>query len=122
MLLDFSQGSAGQLVHPHETAWDFERGKCRLAAGFKNLRIEVAAAYNVGHWDLSSHLVWNTGNSSLGYFLLLQKELFDLPRINVEAAADNYIASPSLERVVAVFRTLAEIPGPKIAINERRSR
>ena len=51
-----------------------------------------------------------------------RQELLDLAGIDVEAAGDDEIAAPALQRVVSVGGSFADVAGSEVAIDERRSR
>ena len=53
---------------------------------------------------------------------MLGQKLFDLARVDVEAAGDDEVALAAAKRVISIRRDRSEIAGAEPAIVERRAR
>src|SRR5581483_2531605 len=69
---------------------------------------------------VSPDLVIHSDDRRLGNPLLFEEQLFDLARIDVEAGADDQIALPPEQRVVAVSRNHSHVAGADVAIRGER--
>src|ERR1039457_6451432 len=118
MLLHLAESIAGYPVHPHKGPRQFEGGQVSTAARFQRGWIEVAAGHDPGHGDLTFESVRYPRHGGFGHLRLFHEELFEFPRIDVEASADDEIAAPPAQRVVAVGRKDGEIPGAEPAVSK----
>ena len=83
------------------------------------VRIEGFFADDVGDGNFAADLVRHADDGGFGDFFLLEKKLFDLAGIDIEATGDDQVAAPALERVVLVGGSFADVAGAKVAIDER---
>ena len=60
------------------------------------VRVEGFFADDVGDRHFAADLVRHAGDGGFGDFFLLEKKLFDLARIDIEAAGDDQVAAPAL--------------------------
>ena len=77
---------------------------------------------HIGHGDFAAHAIGLGRHRRFGDLRLFHEELFDLARIDVEAARDNQVAAAAAQGVVAVGRSLRDVAGLEPAIDERGAR
>src|SRR5579864_113665 len=118
MLLDFSEGVAREFVNDDEGAGNLEGCQFCAAAGREFGRIEGPRGDDVSDGDFTANAIGRRSDGGLGDALLLFEELFDLARIDVEAAGDDEIALTAAQRVVAVGGADREIAGAEVAVAE----
>jgi hypothetical protein len=117
MFLHFPERGARERVYGDESAWNFERGELRSADGFERYRF--ALADNICNRHFAAHAVRHPDHRCLRHTGLLEQELLDLTRVNIESAGNDEVATAALQRVVAVGRAGADVAGLEPAIDER---
>src|ERR1035437_9409582 len=122
MLLHFAERGARQRLDANEPARNLERRKLRATSPLELLGVERLVGRNVGDGHLAANVVLHTDDRGFAHTRILEQQLFDLARIDVESAADDEITAPAAQRVVAVMRAHAEIAGAKPAVVKRRCR
>src|SRR5215471_16625173 len=100
MLLDLAECRTGERVDAHESARNLERRQLRATGLLELGRAQRIVGNDVGDGNLSSYVVGHTNDGRLANPRVLQQQLFDLARIDVEAAADDEISAAAAERVV----------------------
>ena len=79
--------------------------------GFERRCIAISAArHDVRHGYFAATMIRLAGNRCFRDLGLLHQELFDLARINIEAAGDDEVAAAAAQRVIAVWRSLGNDP------------
>ena len=120
MLLHLAEGRTRNRIDLHEAPRHLERRQLIAADVRQLLRIEVADEKRDRH--LSAHLIVLSNHRSLRHTRLFEQQLFDLARIDIEAAADDQIALAAEEREVAVGGNGGEIAGAKKSVARERGR
>src|SRR5262245_55045713 len=122
MLLDLAERRARKRVDAHEGAWNLERRELRATGLLELGRAQRVVGDDVGDGDLAAHIVGQTDDRRLADPWILEQQLFDLARIDVEAATDDEITPTTAERVVAVGCADAEVAGLEPTVLERGGR
>src|SRR5262249_6322071 len=121
--LDLAECRSRQLADAHERAWDFERRELRATCRRELARVERFVRDDVRDRNFAAHFVRRADDRRFVDANVLQEELLDLARIDVEAPADDQITAASAERVIAIGRPRRDVAGAKPAATERvRSR
>src|ERR1043165_1401736 len=120
MFLDFPERRARQRLDADEAPRHLERREL-LAAAAGELAL-VGVADDERDRELAADRVGHADDRGLVDLRLLEEELLDLARIDVEAARDDEVALPPAQGDVAVVRALREVAGAEPAVDERGRR
>src|SRR5665213_1359020 len=116
MLLYLAEGGSRERVHTDERARNLERRQLGSTHRLDGVRIDRILGDDIGDWNLAAEIVRHADHGSLQHAGILYQRLFDLARIDVEAAGDDQVAAASAQGVVAVGRPDCQIAGAKPSI------
>src|SRR5215470_3594659 len=113
MFLNLAQRGARQAVDADEGARDFERREGFAAYVLRGILVEGFVGDDVSYGQLAPPLVRRAADNGFAHAGLFKQHLFDLARVDVEAARDDQIGPAATQRDVAVCRAFGQIARAK---------
>src|ERR1043166_2113372 len=120
VLLNLPQRRSRQCFYENEPSRNFEARELIPTHLFELRHLQPVLGDDVRDGYFPPHRIGEPDHGCFAHLRVLEQQLFDLPRIDVESAGDDEIALPPAQRVVAVLRTDSDVAGLEPAVVKRR--